>query len=279
MENAYLKRLTACSFFVYLTAMSFADAVRGNEGYEIKLVPSKALDDTAPTARKIARIQYAIKSDCRGGKDVVAKAKLHGVFELLKNDTSVYRETIDTTVASTNILDIEVGHRDILQSDFIASASSFQFKFHGFATTSDNASVEINMVSAQAGNAIIDFSNSINSRTQIGVGMMQALSSNGKSFSPSLFARFPIRDDVYKAFHLPTARRINLEDDLINVALYVAGAVGTQDSTKEQLSGGGICVDLYVFKGVRFTYGEYLTFSTDSKTRPHPIIGITLEIR
>ncbi len=113
---------------------------------------------------------------------------------------------------------------------------------------------------------------------------MQALGAGSNTFSPSLFARFPIEDDVFKVVFekwlgLPTANKIGLSHDLINIALYVAGSVGNKDAAKDQLSGGGICLDAYVFKGVRFTYGMYLTFSDTSKPKPHPIFGIALEIK
>ncbi len=100
------------------------------------------------------------------------------------------------------------------------------------------------------------------------VGFLQTIISGQKSFAPSVFVRFPIRDDLVKAlrktlgrFAPPTVKEAGLDKPLFKVGLYLAGSV-TND-TNGSVSGLGIGLAFSVFKQTELIWGPMLSFETD----------------
>lgn len=114
-------------------------------------------DDPAPTSRKVARIQFKLGANCRGNLDVPAKAKLHGQFELIKNNVVVYRQIVETIVGSKNLLDVEIGRGTPLPPEFVAIPADYHFKFHGFAQPyRTDTSIEITVQEAPIASTVLD---------------------------------------------------------------------------------------------------------------------------
>jgi hypothetical protein len=142
--------------------------------------------------------------------------------------------------------------------------------------TSNKVLTEVSSVAPE----LFTVSSGLNRNAEVGIGIMQSLLGGDRTFAPSLYGRFPIRDDVYRLFGKTSAEDIGLKGDLINIAFYLAGglgSVGDSGTADDGITGFGIGLDIYLFKQLRFTYGPYLKFEEGRGGIPVMFAGLTVQ--